>query len=79
MFGSQIRDKDGVAATVSLSCDEWLQNEFTHFTPFLAHIRGNGCLAATIWADSARVFGPALPDIRVLSGKRHRCDVPSRS
>ena len=55
MFGSQIRDKDGVAATVSFSyCHSW--HELTHLKLFLAHIHGNSYFTATIRADGARVF-----------------------
>ena len=38
-------------------------------TLFPARIRGNRRFAASIWADGARVFGRALPDIRILPGE----------
>lgn len=41
-------------------------------TLFPARIRGNRRFAASIWADGARVFGRALPDIRILPGKIRR-------
>ena len=66
MFGSRIRDKDGVAATVSLSCDQAVAQVLTLFP---ARVHGNGRFAAPIWADSARVFRRALPDIRILPGE----------
>lgn len=77
MFGSQIRDKDGVAATVGFPCHESWANELIHLILFTAGVRGNGCFAATIWTDSARVFGRALQDIRILPGEGHCRDVPS--
>lgn len=65
MFGSRIRDKDGVAATVSPPVIKPLLK----FSLFPARVHGNGRFAAPIRADGAKVFRQALPDIRILPGE----------